>query len=248
MKDLDDRGNHVLFIKLPKTKTGVVRDFAVMDEFYDIYKKYVTLRPENVKGDKFFANYQKGKCTRQSIGVNKFGNMPKEIATFLELPNPELYTGHSFRRTRTTTLANSGGKFSDIKRLGGWKSNQVVEGYIDDCDARKRKTCQQIAGAIMTSNQLPVPNCTNIDHNLTVHASTSKICEKQFVSPKLDVSFNRTLSAKPTSKNSDPDPAMNKENSMSSPNTELARNVSFQLINYGHVTIMYGKKDDTEKL
>lgn len=42
MKDLDDRGNRVLFVNLPKTKTGVVGDFAVMDEFYDNYKKYVT--------------------------------------------------------------------------------------------------------------------------------------------------------------------------------------------------------------
>lgn len=84
-----------------------------------------------MKGDKFSANYQKGKCTRQSIGVKKFGKMPKEIATYLKLPNSELYTGHSFLRTGATTLADCEGEFFDIKRLRGWKSNQVVQSTLN---------------------------------------------------------------------------------------------------------------------
>ncbi|KAJ8981030.1 hypothetical protein NQ317_007852 [Molorchus minor] len=64
----------------------------------------------------------KGKCTKQCVGINSFGKMPSEIAAFLKLPNPELYTGHSFRRSSATLLATSGEGLTDIKRLGGWNS------------------------------------------------------------------------------------------------------------------------------
>jgi hypothetical protein len=51
------------------------------------------------------------------------GKVPKTIAAFLELPNPELYTGHCFRRSSATHISNSGGDLLSIKRLGGWKSS-----------------------------------------------------------------------------------------------------------------------------
>ncbi|KAJ8981032.1 hypothetical protein NQ317_007854 [Molorchus minor] len=74
---------------------------------------------------------EKGKCTKQCVGINSFGKMRSEIAAFLKLPNPELYTGHSFRPSSATLLANSGEGLTDIKRLGGWKSTTVAEGYIE---------------------------------------------------------------------------------------------------------------------
>ncbi|KAJ8982422.1 hypothetical protein NQ317_007770 [Molorchus minor] len=73
----------------------------------------------------------KGKCTKQCVGINSFGKMPSEIAAFLKLPNPELYTGHSFRCSSATLLANSDEGLTDIKRLGGRKSTTVAEGYIE---------------------------------------------------------------------------------------------------------------------
>ncbi|KAJ8963566.1 hypothetical protein NQ317_013271 [Molorchus minor] len=51
---------------------------------------------------RFFVNYKKGKCTKH------------------------------FRRSSATLLANSGEGLTDIKRLGGWKSTMVAEGYIED--------------------------------------------------------------------------------------------------------------------
>ena len=58
--------------------------------------------------DKFFLRYSNGKCVKQSIGINKFASMPKDIATFFNLPNADQYTGHSFRRTSTTLLVDAG--------------------------------------------------------------------------------------------------------------------------------------------
>ena len=37
------------------------------------------------------------------------GDMPKQVAKFLNLPDIDKYTGHSFRVTSATMLANAGG-------------------------------------------------------------------------------------------------------------------------------------------
>lgn len=66
--------------------------------------------------------------------------MPKDIAEFLSLPEPELYTGHSFRRTSATLLVDGGADLTTLKRHGGWKSNVVAEGYIEDLLNNKKKS------------------------------------------------------------------------------------------------------------
>jgi integrase len=50
----------------------------------------------------------------------------------VKLQNPEEFTGHCFRRTSTTFLADAGANLSNIKRHGGWKSTSVAEGYIEN--------------------------------------------------------------------------------------------------------------------
>lgn len=75
------------------------RKFIVTNQYYPICKKYVDLRPVNVKFNTFFLNYQKGKCVAQRIGIHKFGRMGAQIAKFLKLPDPPLYRGNCFRRT-----------------------------------------------------------------------------------------------------------------------------------------------------
>jgi cyclophilin family peptidyl-prolyl cis-trans isomerase len=76
------------------------------DNFYHIYKKYAILRPNNVSTTRFFFNYRHGRCSQQVIGINSFGSMPKTVALFLKLKDPEYYTGHTFRRTSATLLAD----------------------------------------------------------------------------------------------------------------------------------------------
>lgn len=52
-------------------------------EFYKIVKKYLNLRPSNVKHDRVFINYKRVKYTTQPIRINKFEAMLKEVAKFL---------------------------------------------------------------------------------------------------------------------------------------------------------------------
>ncbi|RVE53695.1 hypothetical protein evm_001587 [Chilo suppressalis] len=88
------------------------------------------------------------------MGQNKIGSIPREIATFLGLLEPPLYTGHCFRRTSATLLAESGADLLSLKRHGGWKSNSVVEGYIEDSIQSKSKICNSIVEAITLKEPL----------------------------------------------------------------------------------------------
>ena len=47
------------------------------------------------------------------------------------LTDPDEYTGHSFRRSFATHLAESGAPLITLKRAGRWQSDNVDQGYID---------------------------------------------------------------------------------------------------------------------
>lgn len=152
INDVQHQGE-ILVIKIPDTKTKVPRTFTIEGEFARLVKNYESLRPSRTTSDRFFVNYQKGKCTIQVIGKNKFGAMPKQIAEYLNLLDPSLYTGHSFRRTSATLLANSGADLITLKRHGGWKSSTVAESYIEDSINNKRKIGHLIANSISITPQ-----------------------------------------------------------------------------------------------
>lgn len=91
MEDMKDFNNEAMLIKLTNTKTKIPRSFTVSGGLYNILKKYSALRPPGLNTGRFFLNYQKGKCTKQNVGINKIGSIAKEIAKFLSLENPESY-------------------------------------------------------------------------------------------------------------------------------------------------------------
>ncbi|KAJ8976468.1 hypothetical protein NQ317_012418 [Molorchus minor] len=102
IEDVKDLGS-ALLITMPDMKTKLYRKFTITDEPYTICRQYIDLRPANAPCS-FFLNFQKGKCTVQKIGKNKFGVMGRQIARFLKLPDPEMYTGRSFRKSATTLM------------------------------------------------------------------------------------------------------------------------------------------------
>ena len=51
----------------------------------------------------------------QPMGANMLGNISKEIAQVLNLPRPKSYTGHGFRRSAATELANRGATSVQMK-------------------------------------------------------------------------------------------------------------------------------------
>lgn len=106
----------------------------------------MSLRKPNSPPDRFFVGYRNGSCTVQPVGINTFGAIPKNIATFLGLENPKKYTGHCFRRSSATLLADSGAELTTLKRHGGWKSSTVAEAYIESSIENKTRIAKQILG------------------------------------------------------------------------------------------------------
>lgn len=68
------------------------------------------------------------KCSIQSVGIHSASKIPSLIANYLKFPNEKMYTGHAFRRTSASFLANTGPDLLTLKQHGGWKSNNIAEG------------------------------------------------------------------------------------------------------------------------
>lgn len=148
IKDVD----RTLIVNVVVTKTNTQRIFTVTGKYYDICKNYINLRPKVCATSSFFVNYYNGKCTSQNIGINKLGNLGKQIAIYLNLSDANLYTGHCFRRTSATVLVDAGGDITTLKRHGGWKSTSVAEGYIDNSIQNKINVSNTILNSIENKN------------------------------------------------------------------------------------------------
>lgn len=141
--DVEDTGSRFI-INIRDTKNYYPRSFVIENEYSVKVRQYVALRPENTELDRFFILYDKGICKRQPIGKNTITEVPKKIAEFLKLPDTSNYTGHCFRRTSATLLANSGANLTTLKQHGGWRSSTVAEGYIENSLCNKTKIFNQI--------------------------------------------------------------------------------------------------------
>lgn len=119
--------------------------FVIEDPYYATVKHYLSLRPPEPGTDRLFLQYLNGQCTRQAVGKNKFSKMPREYATFLHLDNINKYTGHAFRRTSATLLADSGASTTMLKQHGGWKSSTIAQGYVAQSVENKSKIFHRIA-------------------------------------------------------------------------------------------------------
>jgi hypothetical protein len=126
------------------------------------------------------------------------------------LKNPEEYTGHTFRRSSATLLAESGADTSILKRLGGWKSTNVAEGYVDASIQNKKKIAQMILGkdnttskafsfkklkthdATSSSGQIPEKNnYLSVDsyHEMSAVSSNNQISDELNLSSSLTEGF-----------------------------------------------------------
>lgn len=113
-----DSGSEII-VRIPDTKNKEAKLFPITGAIScGIIRRYMVLRKDRVQTNRFFILYRKGKCFGQPIGKNKIAEMPQIIAACLNLENASTYTGHSFRRTSTTFLADAGASIEDIKRHG----------------------------------------------------------------------------------------------------------------------------------
>ncbi|XP_045476285.1 uncharacterized protein LOC123681945 [Harmonia axyridis] len=122
---IEDRGS-VMVVDIPESKTDIRERFTFVEEnefsALSLVRKYMLLR-----------------SSVQPVGKNTFEKITSKITSFLELPNPETFTGHCLRRTSATALVNAGANMTTLKRHGGWRSSTVAEGYLADSMGLKTK-------------------------------------------------------------------------------------------------------------
>ncbi|KAJ8910999.1 hypothetical protein NQ315_011264 [Exocentrus adspersus] len=173
--NIEDRGN-VLVVTIPDTKSYKERIFTVVNgsnviRAIDVFRKYVELRPRNVPHRRFFLTYKNQKCTVQPVDLN----------TILGIENSHEYTGHSFRRSSATLLAEAGADLSVLKRRGGWRSDSVAEGYIEQSVKNKIQISKKILGEGTASN-------TFGSSEVVISSVTSNKTDDQISDDKLQVS------------------------------------------------------------
>lgn len=178
--EMEDLGT-VLLVKIPDTKTNRPRSFTVTGTYLGYYRQYASLRPKNYENDRFFLLYKNNKCHKQNVGIHKIGAIPFEIASYLKLSNAKEYTGHCFRRSSVTLLADAGADITVIKRHGGWRSSTVAEGYIDESLNNKLEIANKI---------LHKPHASTAPH--TVTSQQSDFSENTNINTSLDTDIHKT--------------------------------------------------------
>lgn len=182
---VEDTGSR-LIVTIRDTKNYYPRSFVIESEYYERVKQYTNLRPTDPGTNRFFLRIQGGKCSREVIGKNQITEAPKTIASFLNLSEPNLYTGHCFRRTSATLFADSVAVISDLKRHGGWRSDQVALGYMEDSiDSKINKFVEKSS---TFSSDIPEPRSDN-DFSMLMGSDDEDIFDQiEFDLPVINVS------------------------------------------------------------
>jgi len=107
-----------------------------------LFRAYIAAQKDAT--GRFWRHYQNEKWTTP-MGHNTLATTASRIATALGLPEPKRYTGHCFRRTSATALANAGASLTEIKRAGGWRSDTVCQRYVAGSVAEQQKTAKMLA-------------------------------------------------------------------------------------------------------
>jgi hypothetical protein len=131
------------------------------------------------------------KITKQPYGHNSISNFPQKIASYLKLSNVTTFTGHCFRRTAATLLADNGGDVLQLKTLGGWKSSGVAESYVNHSLDGQLKIAKMLFKKVKNhpSSSLPGP-------------STSVQKEYNFPGPSTSTSMQEDINTPSTSSTS----------------------------------------------
>lgn len=101
------------------------------------------------------------------IGKNLISKFAEKCAAFLGKPEVQQFTGHAFRRTSATIVADSGASMLALKRHGRWKSDGVATGYVAESKKAKMEISNVISGTkaeevsgVGKSGPFVLTNCT----------------------------------------------------------------------------------------
>lgn len=163
-----------------KQKGKVLKNrFHIIKEYSVYVKHYLNCLEKNYEG-RIFRNFdpdkkggaESGKYKLQVMGKNTLAKVPFNIATYLKLENAVGFTGHSFRRTSATLFANAGATSIDLKNHMNWKSDSVVQRYVNQSNEQKLKMSSRLndqsgnssnsGTQVLPPKVLNMQNCSNV--------------------------------------------------------------------------------------
>ena len=101
----------------------------------------------------------------QPIGKNTIGKVPQKIATYLQLPDAEGYTGHCFRKTAVTLAAEAGLGDQAMCNAAGWNNIQTSKRYTANTVSMKKKTAKLMSKRYKESIFCYLTKCDTYSYN-----------------------------------------------------------------------------------
>lgn len=141
--------------------TGVWVQYSVSKQSANFHKRNQFLIPkpydawviryleETNRVGRVFKNFNK-RFTCQPMGVRTLAKTPSVVGKFLNLEGN--FSGHCFRRSSATILAENGATSTQLKTLMNWKGDNTALNYIDNSKSSRVSMSNLIKG---NSNLLP---------------------------------------------------------------------------------------------
>ena len=109
---------------------------------------------------------------RRNMGPKMMSQHLRRVEEILTLPANSL-TGHVWRRSAATVLANSGCSEINLKRAGRWKKLQSAEEYMDHCIPVQKDRMSRLDGSIVVHDNQQVISlkCKKDKRALTLFSS-----------------------------------------------------------------------------
>ncbi len=101
---------------------------------------------DKFQGRPWFTGKRNSVLTNQMMGRSMNLNVPREVAILLNLPNPENFTFHSYRRTSATNTADAWATTEQMVDLFGWKNGTMCQEYISTSKPAILGMAKKLAG------------------------------------------------------------------------------------------------------
>ena len=126
-----EKHGDIFLVKIPSTKNYTGKSFTISKPYFDIVDKYLKLRPEHCDHNRFFVNFQRGKCTTQAIGKNKFAKTPKTAAAFLGVELDDSEPEAVAEKENTTEKKRKKG-YTGNKSIQKKKKKNIKKNYVEN--------------------------------------------------------------------------------------------------------------------
>ncbi len=106
-----------------------------------------------LNGDLFKTIAKTDAILNKPMGKNMTAKFGVDVASYLNLPKPESYTGHCFCQTAAKRAADQGANLVQLKRHFNWSGQNVAMRYIDESEHYSKQMASLIAGTNDDSNK-----------------------------------------------------------------------------------------------